>query len=331
MPQLTNYTGISLPLAVWLAEDTYDFKRGTRKAISATSLLKSRRQILLTELMPEDMRQTPDVSDFIKSRMGTSFHDSIESAWKRNYRGSMKSLGFPDDVINRMTINPTHADLVHLQNTLPDRPIPIYLEQRAEREIDGYIITGKFDMVLDGELNDFKSTSAWAWVFGGKDEDYRLQGSIYRWLNPDKITKDHMHIQFIFTDWQRQQALSNPRYPQKVLEERRLDLMSLQETENWIREKIRSLEEVADLPEPELPHCTDKELWRSETVWKYYKDPTNMTRSTKNCSSEAEAQQYRATKGRGQGVILEIPGKPKACSYCAAFPVCTQKDLYDHD
>ena len=34
-----------------------------------------------------------------------------------------------------------------------------------------------------------------------KDREYRLQGSMYRWLNPKIITKDVFNINYIFTDF----------------------------------------------------------------------------------------------------------------------------------
>jgi hypothetical protein len=35
---------------------------------------------------------------------------------------------------------------------------------------------------------------------------------------------------------------------------------------------------------------------------------------------------YMANEGGGKGIILDKLGEVKACKYCAAFPVCTQKD-----
>lgn len=322
--KVSNITNISLPLAVWLCAEGYDFTRGTRKAISATSLLKGVRKILLTERLTEENRDTLDVSDLIASRLGHTIHDGIEKAWKHDYASSMRKLGYPEKLIQRIKINPEQVEAGDL---------PIYLEQRTEKEFMGYAITGKFDMILEGVLQDFKSTSVYSMIFGDKDEDYRLQGSIYRWLNPEKVTADHMVINFIFTDWSRAEAKRKPDYPQQRVLPHRIELYSIEEIEEWMRQKIMALEAAADLPEEELPFCSDKELWRGDTVWKYYSDPKKAedpnARSTKNCSSASEAAAYRASKG-GKGVIIEVPGKVKACSYCPAFPICSQKDLYEH-
>lgn len=324
---LSNITGIPLPLAVWLAGDGYDFKRGTRKAISATALLKGVRKILLAERLQDEDRLQVDVADLIAARLGHTIHDGIEKAWTHGYQDAMRALGLPDAMIERIRVNPDAHEL-RTRNDI----IPVYLEQRTEKDFMGYAITGKFDMVLDGVLHDFKSTSTFAAVHGSKDEDYRLQGSIYRWLNQDKVTADHMVINFIFTDWSKAEARRRPDYPQQRVMPHPLPLYSISEIETWMRNKILALEAAADLPESQIPHCTEEELWRSDPVFKYYADPAKATdptaRSTKNSATMKEALEYKASKG-GKGVIVEVPGKVKACQYCQAFPICSQKDLYD--
>ena len=330
MSYLSNITGISLPLAAWLAGDEYDFHANGQKAISATSLLKPVRQILLRERLTPETAQTPDVTDRIAARLGHSLHDSMEKIWVTGqYREALATLGYPQKLIDRIVVNPSEHDL-RTRNDI----IPVWVEQRGSREIMGYRISGKFDLVMDGELNDYKSTSTFTYTKGGKDEDYCLQGSIYRWIHRDKITSDYIHINFIFTDWMRSRAKQSPDYPQQRVLTHRVKLMSIQETDTWIRNRLRALEEHADLDEPDLPFCTDKDLWRGETTWRYYSDPKKAldpnAKSSKNLTSLAEAQAHMASKG-GKGAIVEKPGSPKACGYCPAFPICSQKDLYEHD
>lgn len=323
MTQLTNNTGISVPLAIWLAADDYDFSPGTQRAISATALLKPVRQILLRERLTPDVSEIPDVADRIAARLGHAIHDSIEKSWVESYRISMRQLGYPQHIIDRVRVNPT--------TPLQEGDIPVWTEQRGTREIMGYKISGKFDLVMDGELNDTKTTSVYTWMRGSKDEDYCLQGSIYKWIHQDKITSDYININFVFTDWQRALAKQNPSYPQQRLLTHRVELMSVAETEAWITARLKALEAAADLPEHQLPRCSDKDLWRSDPVFKYYSDPTKTDgRATKNSDTLAEAMAYKASKG-GKGVVIEVPGKVKACGYCPAFQICTQKDEYEHD
>jgi len=323
---ITNDSDISLALAVWLLHDEYDYVRGVDKYISATTLMKPLRHIVLPKRMPPETIKI-DVEAFIARALGKSLHDSVEKAWTKGYERSLSLLGYPDDLIERVKVNPTD-DEVRASNAI----IPIYLEQRLFREFGGYTIGGKFDLVTEGIVQDNKSTSAYSWVHGDKDDDYRLQMSIYRWLDATqampKITEDYGRINFIFTDWQKMMAKTNPKYPQKRVEYKEITLWSLKETEDWVRNKLNDIELFSNHPEPDLPECTDEELWKSDPVFKYYGDATKTTgRSTKNFDNAMEARAFQAEKG-GKGVVKTIPGEPKRCGYCEVFPICTQKDRY---
>lgn len=319
--KITNESGINLALAVWLLHDEYDYVNQPNY-ISATRLMKPLRQLVLPQRTPPE-EQTADVADYISRALGHSLHDSIEKAWKKGYKRGLTLLGYPDAVINKVRINPTAEEM-----KADDSIVPIYLEQRAFRSLGGYTIGGKFDMVAEGIVHDNKSTSAYTWVYGGRDEEHQLQGSIYRWLNPDKITADFIRICYIFTDWQKASAKTNPNYPQSRVATKDIPLLSVEETEKWLLAKIALYNQYKDTPEDKLPECTDEELWRSEPQYKYYSDPTKTTgRSTKNFDSMADARMFQADKG-GKGVILTIQGEPKRCGYCEAFNNCTQKDKY---
>ena len=317
--RFTNNQGVSLAMAVWLATDEYDYDFDP-KSISVTSLIAPVRKILLKERLTPETRPVPDIADFTASKMGTAIHDSIERAWKNNYAGALRMLGHPEKFIQQVVINPETVE--------PDQ-IPIYVEQRIKTPYRGYNIRGKFDLVIDGVLQDTKTTSVYSYMLGSKDEDYALQGSLYRWLNQEKITADYMQIQFCFTDWQKSLVGTRENYPPSRTQEHTIGLLSIAETEAWINAKLDELEKFADAPEEQIPMCSDKDLWRSPAVYKYFSDPMKTTgRSTKNFKSLAEANQLKTKKGRG--VVLTVPGTVKACGYCPAFDICTQKDGYDH-
>lgn len=329
MQTITNKNDISLEMAVWLLHDEYDHI-SEANYISATSLMKPIRHIVLPSRVPTELKASPDVEDFIAIALGNSFHAAIEKAWKNNPKWALKKLGYPQEMIDRVLVNPTPEELKSIQN-----PIPIYIEQRTIREIDGYRVGGKFDQVCDGRVTDAKSTSVRAWIYGGRDDDYRLQGSIYRWLNPDKITEDFMRINYIFTDWNAKDAQMKAEmgYPARRIMHKDIKLLSIQDTEDWIRIKLEQVRQFQNTPESLLPECTEEELWMSEPKFKYYADPSKIgqpgSRSTKNFDSLADANDFMFSKGKGQ--VVTVPGTPKRCSYCAAFPICKQKDKYTHD
>lgn len=74
----TNSSGIPLSVGVWLATDTYQYPPDDgKKYISATTLLKSTRQIILSNRIPKGAEATVDIASKVASRYGTAIHDSM--------------------------------------------------------------------------------------------------------------------------------------------------------------------------------------------------------------------------------------------------------------
>lgn len=316
--KLTNNHNISLATAVWLATSEYDYVNEPNY-ISVTTLMKPVRQLALRG-RDEIEQVSIDVTDFLAARMGHAFHDSIERAWVNNASGALAMLGYPEKVCQNIVVNPSEEYVKYN----PDC-IPVYMEKRTIRSFMGKKIGGKFDFVADGMVQDFKSTSTYAWTKGSKDEDYILQGSLYRWLNPDIITEDIMRINFIFKDWNKNQAKSDKDYPQHPVCHKDLKLMSLEETEQWVKNKIRLIDQYKNAPDEQIPECSDKDLWRSDPVYKYYSDPSKVGgKSTKNFDNLHEANMFKVEKGKG--VVLTVPGEARRCEYCDVRHGCKQRE-----
>lgn len=310
----SNISEVPIALAVFLANDSYDHNDDPN-TISATSLLKPLRQLILATRVPPGEGLVP-LADMMKSRIGTAIHDRIEQSWIKDYQQAFKALGYPDKVINRIRINPT---------TTEEDTIPIYLEQRIQKKIGKWTISGKFDFVSEGKVQDFKTTSTFTYLKQTNSEKYSQQGSIYRWLNPTIITEPVMEIHYIFTDWKSSQAKIDTAYPQRQFLTQSFDLMTLRETEVFITRKLAAIEQYMEADEDQIPLCTDDELWRSEPVFKYYKNPTKLARSTKNFDNRQDAYLRLAEDGN-VGLVKEVPGQVTACKYCPAFAACSQKD-----
>jgi len=316
-----NEKNTSLSVAMWLATDNYDHNPN-ENVISVTTIIKPIKQILLaTRAAITGVIAPEEVSNLVASRMGTAFHDSIEAAWLGDYAKTLAKLGYPKGVVKLVRVNPSKQDLL-------DNPdiIPVYLERRSQKTLDGLTISGKFDFVGEGRVEDFKSTSTYSYTHATNTEKYILQGSIYRWLNQDIITDDSMAIQFIFTDWSVKKAMSDKSYPQSRVLEMKLPLMSVVETERYLRNKVKQIMTLGDAPEEDIPSCTDEELWRSAPQFKYYANPQKLGRATKNFDTSYEANAHMV--GKAKGVVIEKKGEARACKYCSAFNVCTQKDAY---
>ena len=304
-------------MAVWLLNDEYDYINEPNY-ISATSLMKPIRSLILSKRIPWEDREM-DLSRLVAARLGNAIHDSVEKAWITRGQELLQQLGFPPERAAKVIANPTDEQLKTIEDI-----IPIFLEKRTLKKFRGYTIGGKYDLVMNGHLYDFKSTSVYSYTKGNNDEQYALQGSIYRWLNPDVITEDVVNIQFIFTDWQGAQARSNPEYPQTRIVGKQFPLLSLRETENFIIGRLKLIEKYKDADEADIPHCTPEELWQSQTEYKYYSNPTKTDgRATKNFGTDKkEAEAFMIGK---PGILKEFPGVPKRCDYCDAYDGCSQR------
>lgn len=314
---LKNSHQVPLPIAIWLATDEYDHSH-IHSEISATTLLKSPRYIIntlrntypelweKTSLMNDIVPSEVDVQDKSYSRIGTAIHTSVEDSITNHYMSAMEKLGYPKSVIDRVRINPTEPK---------ENSIDIYLEQRLKRDIENFTVTGKFDVVVDGELHDIKTTSTYSWTSGCNDEYYRMQGSIYRWLNPELITSDYVTINFVFTNWTEHQTKISSDYPPSKIASKRYALMSLEETEAFIRNKLKTIKRFWDSPLSHIPCCTEKELFNKPSIFKYYQSGYREgARSTKNFDNLLSATKYKGIKKTGD--IIEFKGEPRMCPCC---------------
>lgn len=323
--ELTNNSNLSLPLAVWCANDTYDFFP-TEREISATTLLRPLKQVVFSR--QGATRTSIDLMDLFAARRGTALHAAIEAAWVKNYRTNLRLLGYDEDFINRVKINPKEKDIT------PDS-IPVFPEKRFYKKFTlkngkSWTISGQADLIFFGELHDYKSTSTYTFTHQSKAQDYALQGSIYKLLSKGsiaEITSNNININYIFTDWQKYKTKLSEDYPQNPCITEKYPLLSEEETLNFINEKLELLEQcLYDNPcDANTLTCPDSELWIPEPEYKYYSKP-DAVRATKRFSDKESAEKFLAEKGKG--VIKVVTAPPKRCLYCDCFEHCTQGNLY---
>lgn len=318
---LTNKTNVPLALAVGLLADYYDHV-GSPNTISTTSIIKPIKQIILSQRVPST---DIDLIDYHHTFMGSAFHAALEKAWntKEIRDKAMLLLGYKEEIVGLVEINP---------ETPTEGRIPVYVEPpRRFKKVRDWNISGKPDLILDGLLHDYKSTSTYKWI--KKDfQDYLLQLSIYRWLYDDLIHSDIGTVCFIFKDWTAGKALQSPDYPDSPEKAYELELMTLEETEKYLDERVSLIQLYLHADESLIPPCTDEELWIDPPVYKYYANPEKTDgRSTRNFATDVEARTHMMTKGKGKGIVIETLGVPKRCGYCPAYDICQQRRKYIPD
>lgn len=312
--KLTNKNNLPLSIAIWLAHDSYEYSDDPYQ-ISATSLLKPIKQLVLAKRnAPKEM----DVMDLYNVRIGTAIHDSIENAWLNGFSKAADALALPEHIKQRICINNAPQGLQNL--------IPVNLEHRASKKIGKWTVTGKFDTCIEGQLEDNKSITYWGYKSKSNIPDYQMQGGIYRWLNEYLVTAPTIQINYFIKDWRKSETYKDSMYPTLPIQVEHYPLPSLADTEFFIKDKLYQIEKYMDVPEEQMPPCSDKELWRTDPVYKYYKKPGS-PRSTANRSTMAEAIAVMQ-ENNNVGEIVTVPGKVKRCLYCSAMPYCKQKDAY---
>lgn len=322
----TNVNNVPFAIALWLADDTYAGSNNLdKKQISVTSLLKPMKQLILGKHAPE---VEADVIGFLASRNGTAVHDAVELTLKSGrYKRAALKLGYDQTDVDRMVVNPTEEYLL----AHPDA-YPIYSEIRTSKFVGDWEVNGEFDLVINGQVEDLKNTKTYSYTKGSNDDKYIMQGSLYRWLNPKIITKDVMAINFIFSDWSSIAAATQSNYPSTPTIAKKYQMMSYQATELFVMNKLREIEQLMlldlDAVEAQVAPCSDEELWRSESEFKYYSKPDAARATKAGFTTYSEAAHYMATEKKGVGLVKEIKGQVKACNYCKAFPVCKQKNAY---
>ena len=311
---LTNKHNFSLSLAVLFAHSDYDGPgNDDPKTISATGILKPTRAIVLSMQNP-DLSTDNDLADFIPSVFGSAVHAFAEAAWKKpeTIMAALDALSIGSETKKRIRINPT---------SLAVGDIPIFIEKRSKKKLAGWTISGKFDVCINGKLSDYKTCSVWSEIFGSNDDNYTMQGSIYRWLNQDIVTEDEISIEKIFTDWSSSKARQDKKYPQLRADSKNYPLMTVSAIEKWLEEKLNLIDQYLPLPQEEIPLCQIEELWASDSKWKYYKKP-GAARATKVYDSSSEAEARLSSEGCGE--VLHFPGEIRRCTYCNVVDICTQ-------
>jgi len=314
---ITNKDDISLPMAVFLLHDEYDYDH-RENVISATTLMKPLKAIILARQNLKLVKMV-DLRDLIPSTMGNALHSWNEKAWMSGSTvlKALKVKGVSDKVISRIRINPD-------PDTVVDGDLVIYVEKRSEKRVGNWIVVGKFDLCTDGQLADLKSCSVWSEIYDSNSEDYTLQGSIYKWLNPDIVNENSINIEKMFTDWSAVRARQGGGYPASRVVSRKYPLMSIDAIEIWIKERLDSIDNLISSPQEELPVCSKEELWQSDNVWKYYKK-VGAKRATKNYDNQLEAETRLGSDG---GEVKFFPGEVKRCRYCNVVDVCDQAQGY---
>jgi hypothetical protein len=164
----------------------------------------------------------------------------LGSSWKAQ-RDLLKDIPVKLEQVPMMRRSSTIGVGYHLraEAALAIDPLVDAMERYNEKEIDGVWISGTFDLVYHGHLMDHKTGYGKSFS-EDKIEKARLQMSIYRWLNQDDMfIQDRAFVLFV------SQTVN-------AYDSYKIELMSIDETEDFIKKRIKEIEEQ------ETIDCTKK-------------------------------------------------------------------------
>lgn len=206
----------------WLQQDFYDSDEA-EGTLSITTLLKPVQETVLIQRHNEDI--TVDAMERLFSLLGSGVHAVLEKVESKDI-------------------------------------VPI---ERLFWEIEGRKISGKYDLIRkkSNKVTDFKVTSAWSVVYGSRIDDWRHQLSSYRYLyfkNKKVLLSDVGSIIGIFRDWRESDAQKEG-YPKQPIMEMNVKLLGIDETESFLKDKVKNIIRTEPLADNRLPQCSDEDRW----------------------------------------------------------------------
>ena len=198
-----------------------------------------------------------------------------------------------------------------------------FKEEQFSVPVGNSVVTGRVDSYdLESEtIVDWKTASVWKIQFNDFSDWYK-QGMVYAWL----MKKSGLNVKrckfiALLKDHSKSKARLDAGYPQSPVYVYQFDVTekALKEIEDFINKKVWEIELAEKLPDYKLIPCTEEERWATADKWAVMKNGRKT--ALKLCDSEAEAEEYKATKG---GDTIEFrQGESKKCAdYCNVCQWC---------
>jgi len=205
------------------------------------------------------------------------------------------------------------------------------IEKRLWDRILDRKISGKFDVFLKGTLYDWKTCSAWKRLFESY-EDWITRLNLYAYfLRTWGVQVDRICIIAWYMDWDKFKA-KDKGYPNTEVEGIHLDeLWDPEEQERFMMHRITEQIDAENVPDDDLPYCTDKEMWVKGEKWAV-KHPKSKN-ACRVVDTEAEAKQWivdyssRVTQKytTKEMTVEHRPGSRGRCEdFCKANVFCNQ-------
>ena len=300
--QFTNNSNLSREHAIFAAYHATLYSGNPPRAgkVSTTGIIGPLRKLLLAIKHPE--QSIMDVADLMASAKGTALHEGLTralTAYDSGYR----------------------------------------YEERADREVNGWKVSGEFDVLTpDNQIKDLKHVSnynlkklqedreildpSWSMEevlqFAPTYGKYVAQLSIYRYLMNEDDTLPYGSILFSLNNgsdmgkYKVDQEVTFPLFPNEAVEE-------------FISNRVQILKD--HVANGTLPLCSDEERGYAPGEWKLQRMGSTGKMATvrgSKCNSAGELANFIQSKGKPGDVEAITEPQYRLCSYCNVRSVCDQ-------
>jgi hypothetical protein len=193
-------------------------------------------------------------------------------------------------------------------------------EERLFANIESWRVSGQFDRLVlfpDGTLQDYKLTSVWSVINGGKIEWERQLNCLRLLAHVNGYQVERLQIIAILRDWSKGKARRGENYPAIQVQVLDVPVWSLDEAERYMHERVR-LHQQAE--QGQVPECTAEERWEQPTTYAVRRKGRKTAIRVLENQAEAEAMAEEAG-----GYVGVRPGRSVRCEeYCPVSRFCPQ-------
>lgn len=207
-------------------------------------------------------------------------------------------------------------------------------EVRMYMDVAGRKIGGALDHFRDGLVSDYKCTSVWSWIYGSRIKEWTEQLNIYADLYRENgYDVKGLRIVALFRDWKESELLKNPdQYPPQPIMCINLELWGAGKTLEYISGRVEQHKACEDMPDNELPRCTEQEMWAKPTKYAVMKNTNKRASRVFELSDLADEYVAHAlTKAKKKDTFhIEVRpgGRTRCAKYCDASKFCDQYQAY---
>ena len=300
--KFTNKSNLSQEHAIFAAYHSllYSGNPPREGKLSTTTIIGPVRKAILAILYPDTGIQ--DVAELMASAKGTAMHNGLTAALIAHNSGYR-------------------------------------CEQRIERVVNGWKISGEFDVLTpDLQIKDLKYVSNYNIKQLIEDKEklqpewtledmyinvptyfkFVAQLSIYRYLENNPDIKSYGSILF---------SLNNGSDMGKytIDQEVTFPLRPMEEIEEFLHDRVQQVKD--HLANGTIPLCSDAERGYRPGEWKLQRIGSTGKAQTvrgSKCNSAAELTEFIRTNGKPGHIKVAIPAKYSLCEYCKYKQVCDQ-------